>query len=194
MRRVHHCRSCDHAFQTTSHLHRHELVHTGERSFKCPYIGCKTRTSRKDNLNAHIKAVHKKPKSWPSSAQCRFVGDDSGFASDSSGSSTRSVSNSPPGRPAVLPRIRSNSGSRSSLSYSAAVAYPLQESYSAFVEYEYAHTQPAQLGYYPSAPAFTLQPPNGTGIAAHNNANSNHTNADMSSAFYHMYPVGYPPT
>ncbi|KAK7041328.1 hypothetical protein R3P38DRAFT_2512652, partial [Favolaschia claudopus] len=35
---------------TTGHLARHARIHTGERNHRCPFPGCDTRCSRRDNL------------------------------------------------------------------------------------------------------------------------------------------------
>ncbi|KAJ7677050.1 hypothetical protein DFH06DRAFT_976445, partial [Mycena polygramma] len=44
------CDDCDKSFRTSGHLARHRRVHVGDRHHACPFPGCKTRCSRKDNL------------------------------------------------------------------------------------------------------------------------------------------------
>ncbi|KAJ6502752.1 hypothetical protein C8R47DRAFT_917913, partial [Mycena vitilis] len=44
------CDDCDKSFRTSGHLARHLRVHVGDRHHVCPFPGCKTRCSRKDNL------------------------------------------------------------------------------------------------------------------------------------------------
>ncbi|KAJ7495680.1 hypothetical protein B0H11DRAFT_1716596 [Mycena galericulata] len=46
----HICSVCKSRFSTTGHLARHTQTHTGQRSYKCPFPGCQTKCSRKDNL------------------------------------------------------------------------------------------------------------------------------------------------
>ena len=51
-----HCDKCEKTFNKVSHLKRHEVsVHFGKEE-SCPHCGLKS--SRKDNLEAHIRSVH----------------------------------------------------------------------------------------------------------------------------------------
>ena len=51
-----HCDKCEKTFKKMSKLKRHEFsVHFGKKE-NCPYCGLKS--SRKDNLEAHIRLVH----------------------------------------------------------------------------------------------------------------------------------------
>ncbi|KAH8832964.1 hypothetical protein DL96DRAFT_696857 [Flagelloscypha sp. PMI_526] len=42
-------------FATNDFPSRQARAHTGEKKFHCPFPGCDTSTSRKDNLNQHYR-------------------------------------------------------------------------------------------------------------------------------------------
>lgn len=46
---------CRKVFPSRSRLHRHEIVHLGEKNFKCIHSGCEKRFSRKDNMLQHYR-------------------------------------------------------------------------------------------------------------------------------------------
>jgi hypothetical protein len=46
---------CRKVFPSRSRLHRHEIVHLGEKNFKCIHPGCEKRFSRKDNMLQHYR-------------------------------------------------------------------------------------------------------------------------------------------
>ncbi|KAJ7688980.1 hypothetical protein B0H17DRAFT_879177, partial [Mycena rosella] len=47
--RRHACSRCNKVFTSNGHLKRHVRIHMGDKH-KCPFPGCETRCSRKDNL------------------------------------------------------------------------------------------------------------------------------------------------
>ncbi|KAK6974149.1 hypothetical protein R3P38DRAFT_2573410 [Favolaschia claudopus] len=49
-KKTHLCPVCSRGLSTTGHLARHARIHTGERNHRCPFPGCDTRCSRRDNL------------------------------------------------------------------------------------------------------------------------------------------------
>lgn len=53
--RVHVCGECGKAFVESSKLKRHQLVHSGEKSFQCPFEGCGKKFSLDFNLRTHIR-------------------------------------------------------------------------------------------------------------------------------------------
>ncbi|KAJ7323352.1 hypothetical protein B0H14DRAFT_2371407, partial [Mycena olivaceomarginata] len=44
------CLWCDKDFMSSGQLKHHALTHTGEKNHQCPFPGCETRCSRRDNL------------------------------------------------------------------------------------------------------------------------------------------------
>ena len=52
------CELCKNHFPTPSRLADHMRSHTGEKPFVCPYAGCGSRFSRRDNLTAHLRTNH----------------------------------------------------------------------------------------------------------------------------------------
>ncbi|KAK8375373.1 hypothetical protein O3P69_008308 [Scylla paramamosain] len=56
-RRGHSCPICSKAFETRYKLERHQLTHTGEKPYACPY--CPHRCNQRDNLKAHIGSKHR---------------------------------------------------------------------------------------------------------------------------------------
>ncbi|KAJ6452744.1 hypothetical protein C8R47DRAFT_929601, partial [Mycena vitilis] len=47
----HVCLRCGKAFSANGRLKRHIYTHTGEKPHQCPFPGCETRCSRRDNLH-----------------------------------------------------------------------------------------------------------------------------------------------
>ena len=53
--RDHVCTECGKAFYEISKLRRHQMVHTGEKPFKCTFDGCEKWFSLEHNLRTHIR-------------------------------------------------------------------------------------------------------------------------------------------
>jgi hypothetical protein len=70
------CSICKKFFRKQS-LREHLRQHTQERIFDCPIESCPMSFTRKANLKNHVKNVHERSKSSPSSAPlfvCKFCG------------------------------------------------------------------------------------------------------------------------
>jgi hypothetical protein len=46
---------CGKSFTTSGHLARHTRIHTGEKNYVCPEVGCAARFSRQDNCMQHYR-------------------------------------------------------------------------------------------------------------------------------------------
>lgn len=53
----HSCLYCPYTTTKRGHMKYHQVIHTGERPFKCAV--CQKGFSQKSNLQMHIKRVHK---------------------------------------------------------------------------------------------------------------------------------------
>lgn len=54
-----HFEGCGRRFVDASKLKRHFLMHTGERKYRCPFVGCEKAFSLDFNLRSHMKSMHK---------------------------------------------------------------------------------------------------------------------------------------
>lgn len=59
-KKVHECPLCKMAFQRPEHVKRHMISHSSSRPFECPEPNCSKRFNRKDNLNQHLRNIHKR--------------------------------------------------------------------------------------------------------------------------------------
>jgi len=57
-KRRYECSTCGKTFTTSGHVARHNRIHTGEKNFQCPELGCSQRFSRQDNCMQHFR-THK---------------------------------------------------------------------------------------------------------------------------------------
>jgi uncharacterized Zn-finger protein len=55
------CFICGKGFTRVEHLKRHARIHTGELPYKCGFSGCGRTTSRRDNLQQHLKTHNVPP-------------------------------------------------------------------------------------------------------------------------------------
>ena len=55
-----HFEGCGRRFVDASKLKRHFLMHTGERRYRCPFVGCEKAFSLDFNLRSHMKSMHKR--------------------------------------------------------------------------------------------------------------------------------------
>ncbi|KXS18302.1 hypothetical protein M427DRAFT_67756 [Gonapodya prolifera JEL478] len=57
-RRLYMCPECERSFSRKQHMVRHQSVHTGTKSHRCPH-GCERTFARADSLSRHLKCAHK---------------------------------------------------------------------------------------------------------------------------------------
>ena len=52
------CKTCNKGFHSRNHLMRHEIAHSDERGFKCPFANCLNEYKWQKDLNNHMAGVH----------------------------------------------------------------------------------------------------------------------------------------
>jgi uncharacterized Zn-finger protein len=95
---------CGKSFTTSGHLARHTRIHTGEKNYVCPEVGCAARFSRQDNCMQHYRTHQSGGSSKRCSRKRRL-------SSDTTSSTATSTPRTPPVA-SLAAAVGSTAGSR----------------------------------------------------------------------------------